>query len=113
MLAQLKHGVPQMVDHTPAADVALGDVVVVGDTLRLAHRAIAATTKGSLAASGGIYQMPKAAGADSAIADGKKVYWDAVAKVITATAEGHKVLGYTVGASLDADITQLVHHLPV
>ncbi|MEI8196287.1 MAG: DUF2190 family protein [Phycisphaerae bacterium] len=107
-----KHGDPTMVDYVPAADVAVGDVIVVGDTVRMAHRAYKTGEKGALSVGGGVYQFPKAAGAGSGIADGKKVYWDATNKVITATAGSNKTLGYTVGTSADADTTQLVFHHP-
>ena len=107
-----KHGDPIMVDYVPATDVAVGDIIVVGDTVRMAHRAYKAGDKGALAACGGVYQVPKATGAGSGIADGKKVYWDATNKIITTTVGTNKGLGYTIGTSADADTTQIVFHHP-
>jgi len=112
MDATFVHGDPLMVDHTPGSAVSAGDVVVLADTVRIAHRDIAANELGALAAEGGVYEVPKAAGGSTAIADGKKVYWDAGNSVITATASTHKVIGETVGASLDADTTQRIIHKP-
>ena len=110
--AKYRHGSPLMVDHTPGADVAAGDVVVVGVQLRIAHSDIPANTQGALASGGGVYLMPKTAGSTTAIADGATVYWDATNHVITTTASGNKKLGTTIGASVDADTTQLVQHTP-
>ena len=111
-IATFKYGDPCMVDHVPAADVAVGDVLVVGDTIRVAHRAIKAGEKGAVAACCGVYQVPKATTGGSAIGDAKRVYWDAVNKVITTTAGTNKIFGYTVGASVDADATQYVLQQP-
>ncbi|MEW4566119.1 DUF2190 family protein [Bremerella sp. JC770] len=112
MEARLVHGSPIMADHTPAADVSAGDVIVLADTIRIAHRDITAGELGAAATRGGIYETPKTAGGSTAIADGKKVYWDADNSVITATASTHKQIGYTRGASLDADTTQLIEFDP-
>lgn len=92
------------VDYTPAADVAVGAVVVQGDLVGVAPRAIGANTPGSLAVAG-VFDFPKAAGAGSAIAAGTSVYWDAVNSQATATAAGNKLLGKTVKAAADADTT--------
>ena len=110
--AEFSHGDPLMIDHTPAADVEAGQVVVIGDLPTVAHRAIAADSLGAVAARGGVYRLPKAAGGSTAIGDRKKVYWDDANNVITTTASGNKVFGYTVGASVDADTSQLVEHCP-
>lgn len=110
--AEFVHGDPLMIDHVPASAVAAGEVVVIGDLTHIAHRAIAADEKGALAARGGVYRVPKAAGASSAIADRKKVYWNNSTNVITTTASGNTPIGYTVGASVDADTDQLVEHCP-
>ena len=112
MEARLVHGSPVMIDHTPAAAVSAGDVIVLPNTIRIAHRDIAADELGALAAEGGVYEVPKAAGGGSAIPDGTTVYWNDAANVITATASTHKRIGETVGASLDADTTQWILHDP-
>jgi predicted RecA/RadA family phage recombinase len=90
------------VDYTPSAAVAAGDVVVQGDLVGVAPRPIAANTLGSLAVAG-VFEFPKAAGAGTAIAAGKKVYWDATNHVATETAQGNTLMGKTVAATVDAD----------
>lgn len=110
--AKFESGDPIMVDHYPAAAVSAGQVVVLADTVRIAHRDIAAGDKGALAARGGTYIVPKAAGGSTAIADGVDVYWDDTNNRITATASTHKKIGTTVGASLDADTIQEIEHDP-
>ena len=104
-----RQGMPEYLDHTPAADITAGDVVVIGARVLVADRAIPANTKGALACCG-VYQMPKSTAGGSAIAAHTKVYWDAAVKQITtnAAAGANKQVGYTVLASVDADATQEV-----
>jgi predicted RecA/RadA family phage recombinase len=111
-IATFVHGTPLMLDHTPAAALAAGDIVVVGDETRIAHSSIAADALGSLAAPAGnaVYRVPKATGVGTAIADGKRLWWDATNEVATETQSTHKPLGISVGASVDADETLLVRH---
>ena len=90
------------IDHTPGADVAAGDVVVQNDLLGVAKLDIAANTLGALAVTG-VFDVPKATGAGTAIGAGAKVYWNATAKQATTTATGNKYLGKTVKAAVDAD----------
>ena len=101
--AKLVSGNPLMVDHTPGSDVSAGDVVVVGDETMVAHLDIASGRPGSLSPVGGVYEMPKAAGGSTAIAAGKRVYWDATNHVVTVTSTDNKKFGVTVKASVDAD----------
>lgn len=112
MYAKFLHGDPLMVDHTPGPAVAAGDVVVVGSYGRVAHLDIAAGDLGALAIEGGVYTVPKATGASSAIAAGKKVYWDATAKVVTDISTSNTPFGQTVLASVDGDATTTVLHDP-
>lgn len=107
-----RHGQPLMVDYTPGSAVTAGDVIVVGDQPRIAHSDIAANVLGGLAAGGAVYTVPKTAGGGTAIAAGKKVYWDDTNNVITETPSTHKIIGVTVAASLDADTTQDIIHGP-
>jgi len=92
------------IDYTPGADVAAGDVVVQNDLLGVAKLDIAANTLGALAVTG-VFDVPKATGAGTAIGAGAKVYWNATAKQATTTATGNKYLGKTVKAAVDADAT--------
>lgn len=95
-------------DYTPSgADVAAGDVVVIGSAIGVAERPIADGVKGALAIDA-VIQVPKSTGSGTAIAAGAKVYWDASGKVATETADSHKQLGTTVAAAADADATVLV-----
>jgi len=74
-----------MVDYTPLADVAAGDVVVQVDLVGVAGRSIVAAEKGALAVSG-VFDFPKTGGSGgSEIPVGTKLYWDASGQVVTAT----------------------------
>lgn len=90
------------VDHTPVADVAVGDVVVQGELVGIARRPIPANTTGTLAVVG-VFDMPKAIGASTAIAAGANVYWDNINKRATTTATGNKLIGKTVRSAADGD----------
>jgi len=108
--ATFRHGNPLMVDYTPGSAVDAGDVIVVGDEIRIAHVDIPANTLGALAAGGGVYRFAKAAGTSKAIAAGKRVYWDASGEVVTETASTHKIAGRTVAATGDDDTEVDVIH---
>ena len=104
--AVYSHGDPLMVDHTPGAAVAAGDVVVTNDTPRVSHQDIPATRLGALADGGGVYRMT----ADGAIAADKWVYWDAAAQKVTLTAGANKRFGKTTSASLASGDAIFVQH---
>jgi len=93
-----------VIDYTPSAAVAAGDVVVQGDLLGVAIRPIPANTLGSLTVEG-IYDFPKATSAGSGIVSGTTVYWDSTNLVITATAQGNKLAGKTTRDAADGDAT--------
>jgi predicted RecA/RadA family phage recombinase len=103
MLTQTVHA-GNAIDFVPAADVAAGDVVVLGELVGVSPRPLKAGENGSLAVAG-VFDCAKAVGAGSGIAVGTKVYWDAVAKVATTTVGANKYLGKTVLAAADADAT--------
>lgn len=91
-------------DYTPGADVVAGDVAVIGETTGVVgHDA----TSGTLTARSvyGVFKFPKSTSAGSAIADGTRVYWDATNKIVAKTraAGNFKLLGTTVGATVDGD----------
>jgi predicted RecA/RadA family phage recombinase len=92
------------VDYTPGSAVVAGDVVVQGDLVGVSPRPIASGTLGALAVTG-VFDFPKATGGGSALTAGTVVYWDAGAKVATATSVGNKQLGKVVKDSADADTT--------
>lgn len=108
MDARFAHGSTTMVDHTPGSAVSAGDVVVVGDHIRIAHLDIAANRQGALASAGGVYGVA----GDAAIASGKKVYWNAAASKVTETASTHKVFGRTVEACSGDTVVFNVQHDP-
>ena len=96
------------IDYTPApgSDVAVGAVVVQGDLIGIANRPIPANTLGALEVTG-VFDVPKATGASTAIAAGVKVYWDVADQQAKADSEtgANKYLGKTVLAAVDADTT--------
>lgn len=110
----LEHGSPLMVDHTPGGAVTAGDVIVIGEGVRIAHSSIAANIKGALAAGFAVYRCAKASGGGTAIADLKPVFWDDTNNRIhpNSAAGANKFFGVTIGASVDGDTEQLVLHLP-
>jgi len=92
------------IDYTPDSAVAAGDVVVLNDLVGVAKQPIAASALGALAVTG-VFDFPKDTGSASAIAAGKKVYWDEDEEVATETAEGNTALGKTIKAAADDDET--------
>lgn len=109
MEARFVAGNPLMVDYTPSgAPVALGEVVVVGDTVLVCHRPIADGALGAVAACGGVYEMT----AGEAIAAGKKVYFNTTTNKLVETASGNKLFGFLPpdeSASADGDTVRAVH----
>jgi len=86
-----------LLDHTPAAAVAAGDVVVIGSLVGVAPRAIAANAVGALAVEG-VFEMPVATGATGA--QGSAISWYAtsgVAHASTGTAAGKLAKDRLVG----------------
>ncbi len=98
----LHHG--NAVDYKPGADVAAGDVVVLNDLVGIARLDIKANVLGALAVTG-VFEFPKATGAGTAITAGTKLYWDAVAKVATATVGANKFIGKATADAADAATT--------
>lgn len=98
----------RMIDHTPSVAVALGAVVVLGDLVGIAERAIAADTLGALATEG-IYDIVKV---NAAMSRGDKLYWNPTGDPYTGTAgsgaattDGSKgkFIGYVITAALAGD----------
>lgn len=90
------------IDHTPAGDLATGEVVVQGDLVGIARTALAAGTLGSLAVAG-VFDFAKAGGV--AFTVGQVLYWDDAANVVTTTSAGNKQLGKVVRAAASADVS--------
>jgi predicted RecA/RadA family phage recombinase len=90
-----------LLDYTPSAAVAAGDVVVLGDLVTVAPVAIAANKLGAVAVEG-VFELPKASGA---ISQGVIVYWDATNSNITTTAGSNKRAGKAAYAQASGDTT--------
>lgn len=93
--ATLHQGNPLMVDYTPSADVAAGDVILIGAIPYVAHRPIPANTLGAVAARGGVYRGLSAGN----YAPGQKVYIDITAKKFTQAVGEHPHFGFIVPSS--------------
>lgn len=93
-------------DYTASAAVASGDVVVIGDRVGIAATDIAKNETGSVDLVG-VFEVSKVAA--TAIAQGKKVYWDATNKVMTSAATGNTFAGYAHVAAASADTTVKVN----
>lgn len=88
-----------LLDYTPSAAVAAGEVVVLNDLVTVAPRPIAANALGVVARDGS-HSLPKATGA---IGQGAIVYWDATAGNVTTTSSGNKRAGKAAAAAASAD----------
>jgi len=86
------------IDYTPGGAVAAMDIVVVGEIVGVAPRAIAANALGALDVEGE-FDFPKSTGSASALALGTKVYWDAGNSVVTTTAGSNKTVGHVSKAA--------------
>jgi len=98
------------IDYTPGADVAAGDVVVIGSNVAIAKTPIASGNLGALAV-GGIYDGAKITGAVNL---GDAIYWDATGDPVggtagsgayTTTAAGNVYAGRAVKAAASGDAT--------
>ena len=110
-MATFRHGDPVMVDHTPSgADVAAGDVLVIGDSVRIAHRDIVDGQLGALAIGGGVYDIAKATGVGTAVTAGTTLYWDDTEDRGDADGTGRVAFGLVVEDAGDDDATVRVYH---
>lgn len=95
------------IDYTPSVAVTAGDVIVQNTLVGVAKLDIDANALGALAVEG-VFDFAKDTGSATAIAAGKKVYWDEDNEVATETAEGNPYVGKTVKAAANADATARV-----
>lgn len=86
----------EVIDYTATADVASGDVVVIGARIGVALTAIKSGATGSVQVSQ-VFALAKK-GAD-VIAQGAPVYWDATNKYITTTESTNNAAGYAFHAA--------------
>ena len=108
--AEFVHGNPLMVDHTPTGAVTNGDVIVMQDSIRIAHLDITATKLGALAAGGAVYKLNK--NTSQAMTDGEILYWNDTANELTTTASTHKKFGVAAQTKLAADTAIWAQHIP-
>lgn len=94
------------IDYTPGSAVSAGAVVVQGDLIGIAKVDIPANKLGALAVEG-VYDVPKATGASTAISAGVNAYWDVAEQVAKTDSEtgANKLLGKTVAAAGDSVAT--------
>lgn len=110
--ATFRHGDPVMIDYTPSAgDVSAGQILLYGNltglTCVVAHKDIANTVQGAVAAGGGVYDVKVA----SNYAAGTKVHWDDTNAVLTSTSTNFTQFGFTVEAAAAAnDVVKVLHH---
>ena len=91
------------IDYTPEADVAAGDVVIIGSLVCVAKLDIKAGTLGALAVVGA-FDVTKATGEGTAIAAGSIVFWDADNKVVTTIGGDNKYIGKVIADAGDDDV---------
>lgn len=91
------------IDHIPAADVAQGEVVLIGNLVTVAPKAILLGELGSVTTEG-VFTVEKA---DDPIefAAGDAVYWDAAANKATSVAAGNTFMGFALLAAVAAATT--------
>ena len=94
-------GNPLMVQHTPGADIAAGEMVVIGNEVRIAHHAIKSGEVGNLAIPNGSceYEVSKDSAGAINFADGDEVWLDAASPTEatnTSNAGANKHLGTAV-----------------
>lgn len=112
MEASYRHGHPVMIDYTPGANIAAGQVVLLGNTAGLtcgvAHNDIVSGELGAIAGGGGVYDVMVAGN----YAAWTKVYWDDGNAKLTTTSTNMSQFGYTVEASPAANSVVAVLHVP-
>jgi hypothetical protein len=93
-----RHGEPAMVDYTPGANVAAGEVVILGNTAGLTcgvvHVDTASGKLGAVAAGGGVYDCVNLNNA----ANYAKVYWDNATDKVTTVSTNNALFGFVVAA---------------
>ena len=96
----------ESIPYTPGADVAAGDVIVLGGKVLIANRKILAGTLGALL-SKGVFRVVKA---NVAVTAGNDLFWDATNQVVTTdAASGANIfMGVAIADAAQADALALV-----
>ena len=105
MEAKFIRGNPEFARFLAGADIAAGEVVLVGDLICIAHSFIADATWGNLAIGGGIYECV----CGEAIAVGKRVHWTANELSETGTDPIFGFLNLHLAADADQDLREALH----
>ena len=92
----------KFIDHTASVALAAGDVVVQGELVGVAVRALGVGELGALAVEG-VFDFAKNTGVAYAV--GVILYWDDTNNVVTTTASGNKAIGKAVRAAATGDTT--------
>lgn len=104
-----RYGTPLMLDHTPAAAIANGEVVALGAGLAcgVSHMEMAAgeLKKGALAVGGAVYEGVAAGNYDAWVV----IYWDVAAGKFTTTSSGNLKFGYTTQPTTADEPTECLH----
>lgn len=72
MEAKFKHGNPSFIRYTRGTAIAAGEVIIVGETVGIAHNNFAANEEANLSIGPGVYEVV----CGEAIAVGLRVGWD-------------------------------------
>ncbi|CAN7475219.1 DUF2190 family protein [Variovorax paradoxus] len=97
--------VGDVLDHMATANVASGELVVIGARVGIAMSDMAVGESGAVRVKG-VFELPKAA---AAIEQGAEVYWDAVNKRLTTVATDNVRAGYAAGPAGNGASTVWLH----
>lgn len=87
-------------NYTPSgADVASGDLVIIGTIAGVAKTDIADGKTGAVHICG-VFSLPKASGA---VTQGAKLYWSSANSNVTTTASGNTLIGVAAAAAASGD----------
>lgn len=108
--ARYVSGPVTMMDYTPSgADVAAGEIILVGDYTGIAHLPIAKGELGALAIDGGIYEVVKDGTGGPTFNQGDYIDWDADSNLAVAAGSGNG-LGMATADAGTNDASVYVFH---
>jgi predicted RecA/RadA family phage recombinase len=105
--AIFRHGFPVKSDHTPAAQVYGGQVIVMENLVCIAHRDCAVGEMGAVAVGGGVYEVA----AKGAYDTGTAVYWDDTVNQVSNNSADGMHFGFIVDDTTSAEAGDLVNAL--
>lgn len=92
------------IDVTATADIASGELVVVGQLAGVATTSALSGEKVAICIDG-VYELPKGS---ATLAAGAKVYYDDTNNVVASTATGNTFIGYATQAAATGDSSAMV-----